>query len=112
MPAAVKLPRVSSWTPKLVAALAGVPLPERRARYRCVLVFLGSAGATPLIATGDWEGLIVDTPRGRGGFGYDPHFLVPELGLTAAEHTAADKNRLSHRGIASAALLQALRAVS
>ncbi len=97
---------------QLIAALAGVPPGERRARYRCVLVFVGSADAPALIAEGSWEGLIVDTPRGSGGFGYDPHFLVPALGLTAAELDAAAKNRLSHRGIASAALLRALRAMS
>jgi XTP/dITP diphosphohydrolase len=97
---------------KLIAALAGVPQALRSARYRCCLVFVASAGAQPVIAEGSWEGLIVDTPRGDGGFGYDAHFLVPELGLTAAELTAADKNRRSHRGIASAALLRALCGLS
>ena len=94
---------------KLVAALAGLPPQLRGARYRCVLVYVSSAEAPPLITTGSWEGQILDAPRGSGGFGYDPYFLVPALRLTAAELTPADKNRLSHRGIASAALVQALQ---
>jgi XTP/dITP diphosphohydrolase len=94
---------------KLVAALAGLPPAARRARYRCVLVYVASADAAPLVATGSWEGVILAAPRGSGGFGYDPYFLVPELGLSAAELAPTDKNRLSHRGIASAALAQALR---
>jgi len=95
---------------KLVAALAGLPLTARRARYRCVLVFLASADALPVIAEGRWEGVIVAAPRGSGGFGYDPYFFLPELGLTVAELSPADKNRLSHRGIASERLVRALRA--
>jgi XTP/dITP diphosphohydrolase len=63
----------------------------------------------PLIAQGLWEGEIVDQPRGAGGFGYDPHFLLPSLGQTAAEIGADLKNRLSHRAQAMQALLDALR---
>jgi len=92
---------------KLLDALAGVCGEQRRARYRCALVFVtGADDSAPLIAEGVWEGTIVDTPRGSGGFGYDPHFWLPQLGLTAAQLAPADKNRLSHRGVA----LQALRA--
>ncbi|MFI4890304.1 MAG: RdgB/HAM1 family non-canonical purine NTP pyrophosphatase [Steroidobacterales bacterium] len=92
---------------RLVAALAGLPPARRRARYRCVLVYLsGPDEAAPLVAEGVWEGVILDAPRGAGGFGYDPYFCLPESGLTAAELLPADKNRLSHRGIA----LRALRA--
>ena len=87
---------------KLVAALAGVPPERRGARYRCVLVYLGAAG--PVVAEGHWDGRIVDEPRGAGGFGYDPHFLLPALGRTAAELEPAHKNRISHRGIALRAL--------
>lgn len=94
---------------KLVAALAGLPPAARSARYQCVLVYVAAADAPPLIATGSWEGVILAAPRGSGGFGYDPYFLVPELGLSAAELAPAVKNRLSHRGIASAALLESLR---
>ena len=94
---------------KLVAALAGLPPAQRRARYECVLVYVASAAAAPLGASGSWDGQIIEEPRGSGGFGYDPYFLVPELRLSAAELAPADKNRLSHRGIASAALLESLR---
>ena len=74
-------------------------------------MFVRSAlDAAPLIAEGVWEGLILEAPRGSGGFGYDPYFFLPELGLTAAELDAAAKNRLSHRGIAMRALRDQLAA--
>jgi XTP/dITP diphosphohydrolase len=96
---------------KLMAALEGTRPDQRRARYRCALVFVRSAlDVEPLIAEGVWEGLILDAPRGSGGFGYDPYFFLPELGLTAAELDAAAKNRLSHRGIAMRALRDQLAA--
>ncbi len=86
---------------KLLRALAATPPQERRARYRCVLVYVDGPGdPAPISAVGSWEGLIVDTPRGQGGFGYDPYFWLPELEATAAELDPADKNRLSHRGLA------------
>jgi XTP/dITP diphosphohydrolase len=75
------------------------------------LVFVRSAlDEAPLIAEGVWEGRILEAPRGSGGFGYDPYFFLPELGLTAAELDAATKNRLSHRGIAMRALRDQLAA--
>jgi XTP/dITP diphosphohydrolase len=90
---------------KLMRALAGLPLAQRRARYRCALVFVeNAAGAAPLVAEADWEGLILDAPRGGGGFGYDPYFWLPDLRKTAAELPPAEKNRLSHRGKAMRAL--------
>jgi XTP/dITP diphosphohydrolase len=90
---------------KLLRALAGIPHEQRRARYRCALVFIGSAAdAAPLIAEADWQGFILDAPRGAGGFGYDPYFWLPELGKTAAELPPSEKNRLSHRGKALRAL--------
>jgi XTP/dITP diphosphohydrolase len=96
---------------KLVGALRDVPFAARRARYRCALVYLdGPDDAAPLHAEGVWEGYILETPRGSGGFGYDPYFWLPELGLTAAELEPARKNRLSHRGTALAALRAALAA--
>ena len=68
----------------LVAALAGVA--DRRAHYSCVLVLVRHADdPEPIITEGRWHGTIIDAPRGAGGFGYDPHFLDPESGLTAAE---------------------------
>ena len=84
---------------KLLRALQDIPAPLRRARYRCVLVYAdGPDDPAPLRAEGSWEGLIVDVPRGTGGFGYDAHFWLPELGMSAAELDPAEKNRLSHRG--------------
>jgi XTP/dITP diphosphohydrolase len=86
---------------KLVTALAGLPMEARRARYRCALVLVFSAEDTqPVVAEGVWEGYILDAPLGTGGFGYDPYFWLPELGMTAAQLEPAQKNRLSHRGMA------------
>jgi XTP/dITP diphosphohydrolase len=96
---------------KLQQMLAGTPREQRRARYRCALVFVDSAAdPEPLITEGVWEGYILEAPRGSGGFGYDPYFWLPELGLTAAELHPADKNRLSHRGLAMQALRERLAA--
>ncbi|MCC7483910.1 MAG: RdgB/HAM1 family non-canonical purine NTP pyrophosphatase [Burkholderiales bacterium] len=92
---------------KLVAALAGSA--DRRAHYCCVIVLVRHAtDPEPLIAEGRWHGEVVAAPRGTNGFGYDPHFLIPALGRTAAELPAAEKNRISHRGCAIAALLAQL----
>ena len=92
---------------KLLRELAGVG--DRTAYFYCALVYLAAAqDPAPLLATARWQGRIVDVPRGANGFGYDPHFLVPALGKTAAELTLAEKNRLSHRGQASRRLAAAL----
>jgi XTP/dITP diphosphohydrolase len=83
----------------LLEKLAGVPDERRDAYFYCVLVLLAHAeDPLPLICEGRWEGRILTEPRGQGGFGYDPVFSIPELDATAAELTAEDKNRLSHRG--------------
>jgi XTP/dITP diphosphohydrolase len=72
---------------------------ERRAHYTCVLVAVASADdPEPLIAEARWYGAIITQPRGEGGFGYDPLFLLSELGRTAAELPPDEKNRISHRG--------------
>jgi len=74
---------------------------DRRAHYTCVLVALRSHDdPEPLIADARWHGEIVRAPRGANGFGYDPHFLLPELGRTAAELEPVLKNRISHRAMA------------
>ncbi|WP_045226667.1 RdgB/HAM1 family non-canonical purine NTP pyrophosphatase [Methyloterricola oryzae] len=97
---------------KLLQALSCVPEAQRLARFRCVLVFLRHADdASPVIAQGVWVGRIALSPGGRGGFGYDPLFFLPELGCTAAELESEIKNRLSHRGQAVRALLAQLREV-
>lgn len=94
---------------KLLAAIAGLSTPA--AHYYCALVYLRSPeDPAPLIASARWHGTLLGEPRGDGGFGYDPLFLVPELGRTAAELDPAEKNRLSHRGRAMAALIAELRA--
>ena len=94
---------------KLIAALAGVPFEARRARYRCALVYLeGPEDPAPLLAQGVWEGYVLETPRGAGGFGYDPYFWLPELAATAAELEPERKTRLSHRATALHALRTAL----
>lgn len=93
---------------KLVAALKQHT--DHRAYYYCALVFVTSADDPhPLIATGEWHGEITATPRGEGGFGYDPYFLLPADGCTAAELSAETKNRISHRGKAMQALAEKLR---
>lgn len=94
---------------RLLEALSGVPEGQRSARYQCVLVYLRHPeDPTPLICSGSWEGRILETPRGEGGFGYDPLFWVPDQQCSAAEMDPALKNRISHRARASAALLEAL----
>lgn len=94
---------------KLMRALEGIPARRRRARYRCALVFVTSAGdPAPLVAEGVWEGTLLDAPRGSAGFGYDPYFWIPSLGITAAELEPERKNRLSHRGLALASLREQL----
>jgi non-canonical purine NTP pyrophosphatase, rdgB/HAM1 family len=95
---------------RLLAELGDAPLERRTGRYQCVMVYMRhAADPTPLICQASWEGLVLTAPRGDGGFGYDPLFYLPALGKTAAELDASTKNRLSHRGQALRALLQALR---
>ncbi|MFM1892185.1 MAG: hypothetical protein RLZ44_1262 [Pseudomonadota bacterium] len=94
---------------KLLQALAEVPEAERTARFQCVMVYLRHAeDPTPLICQGTWEGRILQAPQGDHGFGYDPLFLVPDQGCSAAELAPEVKNRLSHRGQALRQLLAAL----
>ncbi len=92
---------------KLVAALAGVA--DRSAHYACVLTLVRhERDPEPIIAEGVWHGMVIDAPRGAGGFGYDPHFLDAATGLTAAELPLERKNELSHRGQAMRALITRL----
>ena len=94
---------------KLVKALEGVSPPERTARFKCVIA-LARPGTVLGTFEGSVEGRILEAPRGAGTFGYDPIFLVPELGKTLAELPAREKNKLSHRAKAleraKAALLE------
>jgi XTP/dITP diphosphohydrolase len=83
---------------------------DRSAFYYCVLVLVSSAeDPVPVVADARWRGEIILEPRGRNGFGYDPYFLTREHHKTAAELTAEQKNRVSHRGKALAALAAKLR---
>lgn len=93
---------------KLVADLRAHQ--DKSAYYYCVLVFVRHADdPQPIIAEGRWDGEIIAEPRGSGGFGYDPYFLLPSLGKTVAELDASEKNRLSHRGQALRTLVDKLR---
>jgi len=92
---------------KLLAALAGVPPERRTARFRAVLALAdvtGPLGDAVITAEGACEGVVLDAPRGTGGFGYDPLFLVPELGQTFAELGVGPKGDRSHRARAMQAI--------
>jgi XTP/dITP diphosphohydrolase len=92
---------------KLLTALRDVPAERRTARFRSVLALADVAGplrADVITADGVCEGIVLDAPRGTGGFGYDPLFLVPELGQTFAELGIGTKGELSHRARAMQAI--------
>ena len=94
---------------KLLDALKDVPEEKRTARFQCVLVYMRHAeDPTPLICQGAWEGIITTEKHGDNGFGYDPIFYVPEYDCTSAQLKSEQKNKLSHRGIALAALVKKL----
>ncbi len=95
---------------EILRRLVGVPWERRTARYRAVVAVALPDGRVYTFA-GSCEGIIAHTPRGSGGFGYDPIFYVPSLGRTMAELSPEEKDRISHRGKAMAqarAFLQAL----
>ncbi|MGO4330476.1 RdgB/HAM1 family non-canonical purine NTP pyrophosphatase [Cupriavidus sp. 2TAF22] len=93
----------------LISQLAGKL--NRHAYYYCVLVLVRHADdPRPVIAEGVWAGEVVDAPRGNAGFGYDPHFLLPQIGKTAAELSPEEKNAVSHRALALKVLTERLRA--
>jgi XTP/dITP diphosphohydrolase len=89
----------------LIGRLTDVPAARRTARFCCAVVLAGSVSRAPsedilvlASAEGTVEGTIIDEPRGTNGFGYDPHFLVPSYGITAAQMTPDVKHAISHRG--------------
>ena len=93
---------------KLLAELSNQS--DRSAHYVCALVLVKSADdPNPLIVETSWHGVIVDEPKGGNGFGYDPHFFLPELNKTAAELDPAHKNAISHRGQALRGLISKLQ---
>lgn len=92
---------------KLIAALKDKT--DRGAHYVCALVMVNSVNdPEPLIVQTRWYGQVVDEAKGNHGFGYDPHFFLPELGTTAAELAPSEKNRISHRGQALRELIAQL----
>ncbi len=94
--------------PQTLEADGGLTLDNRGARFVCALV-LAKDGEVVLRAEGEVEGEILDAPRGSDGFGYDPLFLVPQLGKTLAEMTPEEKWAVSHRGNAFRELLRQLK---
>ena len=95
---------------KLLRELTGIK--DRTAHFYCALVFLQRPDdPAPLLATGSWNGVILESARVGGGFGYDPLFYVPSHGCSAAELPPAEKNRLSHRGQAVGELCAQLKAL-
>lgn len=93
---------------KLIAALQGKA--DRGAHYLCALAMVNSANdPEPLIVQTRWYGQVIDVAQGDGGFGYDPYFFLPELGKTAAQLTASEKNQISHRGQALRELITQLQ---
>ncbi|MCL5676334.1 MAG: XTP/dITP diphosphatase [Firmicutes bacterium] len=90
---------------KLLAMMQGVEGPARTARFRSAVAIASPDGRSRVLE-GTCEGVLLDAPRGFDGFGYDPLFLVPDLGQTFAELPMEEKNRISHRGLA---LRKALR---
>jgi XTP/dITP diphosphohydrolase len=96
---------------KLLAELQGVPFARRQAAFCCAVVLCRPDGWCRVFH-GRLAGLITEQPRGEGGFGYDPLFLVPEFGKTLAEIPLETKNRISHRGQALRQAIDCLRQLS
>ncbi|MDY6336857.1 MAG: RdgB/HAM1 family non-canonical purine NTP pyrophosphatase [Succinivibrionaceae bacterium] len=99
-------------TALLLRNMEDVPDGRRTARYWCVMVYMRSASdPTPIICLASWEGVIIREKRGTNGFGYDPVFLIPELGKTAAEVSLEVKNSMSHRAKAIKMMTERLREI-
>ncbi|MBD3755728.1 MAG: RdgB/HAM1 family non-canonical purine NTP pyrophosphatase [Gammaproteobacteria bacterium] len=95
---------------KLLADMDEVPPCMRQASYYCAMVFCAHAeDPTPIIGLGRWQGEIGYEKQGDGGFGYDPIFVLPERGLTAAQISKEEKNRISHRAQALQSLVEQLK---
>jgi XTP/dITP diphosphohydrolase len=84
----------------ILEQLKALPMEQRTARFRCAIALVEPSGFTRIVE-GEIEGVIAASPQGENGFGYDPIFLVPELGKTTAELKPEEKNRISHRGRAA-----------
>ncbi|MEE4296882.1 MAG: RdgB/HAM1 family non-canonical purine NTP pyrophosphatase [Wenzhouxiangella sp.] len=94
----------------LLEKLTGM-IPERRSAtfYCCLVLLRHHRDPAPIIVSGTWHGTILEAPRGKGGFGYDPLFFDPKLGASAAELSMAEKAQVSHRGKALKALIEELK---
>jgi len=92
----------------LLRKLDNIPAGDRTARFRCVIAVAWPGGPLEL-HPGACEGRIIEAPRGSNGFGYDPVFFIPAMGKTMAELTTAQKNRVSHRGLAARMASAALK---
>ena len=99
---------IKNWN--LIHRLEGVPEEERTARFACVIAAVLPNGET-LTTRGTMEGRIAHAPVGNGGFGYDPILMLPEYGMTSAEISMEEKNRISHRGKALCAMKEQLKTV-
>lgn len=95
---------------KLLTKLEGIVPEQRKARFRCVLVFMRhELDPTPVICQGTWEGSITENQDGTNGFGYDPVFWVESEQSTSAQLSKQRKSELSHRGKALAELVKLLK---
>jgi XTP/dITP diphosphohydrolase len=96
---------------KLLDAIKDVPIPQRTARFRCVITVAGPDGTLLGEAEGVCEGQIAQAAAGAGGFGYDPVFYLPQFERTMAQLRPAEKHKISHRGRAVQAIVPRLRAL-
>jgi len=94
---------------RLLTELQGIPDEQRGATFHCVACYVTPDEAEPVIAEGEWRGVILHERQGNGGFGYDPVFFDTELGRSSAELNAEEKNARSHRGKALQELARRLR---
>jgi XTP/dITP diphosphohydrolase len=92
----------------LLSRLSNVPLEKRTARFRCVIAVAAPSGEVEL-RSGECQGFITLEPKGEQGFGYDPIFYLPDLGMTMAELPVEKKNQVSHRGQAASKVYQVLQ---
>ncbi len=97
---------------KLLGELQGVPVAKRGARFVTVVAFVPRPGVQAQVVEGALDGVIAEQPAGTHGFGYDPVFVVPELGKTLAQLTSEEKNRISHRARALAKVREILQTMN
>lgn len=96
---------------KLVERIGAIPEANRSARFVCAMCLAAPDGTILAESRGTFEGVVTETPRGRNGFGYDPHLWLPEEGRTSAELSPEEKNARSHRGAATRAIAASMPVV-